>query len=30
MEKVSFEKVYGINVNEKTEQKGSLTYLSWA
>lgn len=30
MEKVSFEKVYGINVNEKTEQKGNLTYLSWA
>lgn len=30
MEKVSFERVYGINVNEKTEQKGNLTYLSWA
>lgn len=30
MEKVSFEKVYGINVNEKTERKGNLTYLSWS
>lgn len=28
-EKVSFEKVYGINVNDKTERKGQLTYLSW-
>ncbi len=29
-EKISFEKVYGINVNDKTERKGQLTYLSWA
>ena len=29
-EKVSFEKVYGINVNDKTERKGQLTYLSWS
>ena len=29
-EKVTFEKVYGINVNDKTERKGQLTYLSWA
>jgi hypothetical protein len=29
-EKVNFEKVYGINVNDKTERKGQLTYLSWA
>ena len=26
----SFEEVYAINVNEKTEKKGNLTYLSWA
>ena len=25
-----FEEVYAINVNEKTERKGNLTYLSWA
>lgn len=25
-----FEDVYAINVNDKTEKKGSLTYLSWA
>lgn len=25
-----FEKLYGINVNDKTEQKNGLTYLSWA
>ncbi len=25
-----FEEVYGINVNDKTEKKGNLTYLSWA
>lgn len=25
-----FEEVYGINVNDKTEKKGQLTYLSWA
>ena len=25
-----FEEVYAINVNEKTEKKGQLTYLSWA
>jgi hypothetical protein len=25
-----FEEVYAINVNDKTEKKGSLTYLSWA
>lgn len=24
-----FEEVYAINVNDKTEKKGSLTYLSW-
>lgn len=29
MEK-SFEEVYLINVNEKTEEKNGLTYLSWA
>lgn len=29
MEK-SFEDVYSINVNEKTEKKNGLTYLSWA
>lgn len=27
---VKFEEVYAINVNEKTEKKGNLTYLSWA
>lgn len=26
----SFEKLYGINVNDKTESKNGLTYLSWA
>ena len=26
----SFEKLYQINVNDKTEQKNGLTYLSWA
>ena len=25
-----FEELYGLNVNEKTEQKNGLTYLSWA
>ncbi len=25
-----FEEVYAINVNDKTEKKGDLTYLSWA
>lgn len=25
-----FEEIYAINVNDKTEKKGSLTYLSWA
>lgn len=25
-----FEKLYSINVNEKTEEKNGLTYLSWA
>ncbi len=25
-----FEDVYSINVNDKTEKKGTLTYLSWA
>lgn len=25
-----FEEVYAINVNEKTEKKGNLTYLSWS
>ena len=25
-----FEEVYKINVNDKTEKKGNLTYLSWA
>lgn len=28
--KTDFEKLYEINVNEKTEQKEGLTYLSWA
>lgn len=26
----TFEKLYGINVNDKTENKNGLTYLSWA
>ena len=26
----NFAEVYGINVNDKTEKKGNLTYLSWA
>lgn len=26
----SFEKLYSINVNDKTEEKNGLTYLSWA
>ena len=25
-----FEEIYSINVNDKTEKKGQLTYLSWA
>lgn len=25
-----FEEIYSINVNDKTEKKGNLTYLSWA
>lgn len=25
-----FEELYGLNVNDKTEKKGQLTYLSWA
>ena len=25
-----FEEVYAININDKTEKKGNLTYLSWA
>lgn len=29
-EQTSFEKLYAINVNEKTERKNGLTYLSWA
>lgn len=29
-EQTSFEKLYGINVNDKTEDKNGLTYLSWA
>ena len=29
-EQTSFEKLYAINVNDKTEQKNGLTYLSWA
>lgn len=28
--KTLFEKLYAIDVNEKTEKKGNLTYLSWA
>lgn len=30
MEKNYFEKLYNINVNDKTEEKNGLTYLSWA
>ena len=30
MENLKFEDVYKINVNEKTEEKNGLTYLSWA
>lgn len=30
MEQLKFEDVYKINVNERTEQKNGLTYLSWA
>ena len=30
MEKNKFEILYGINVNDKTEKKNGLTYLSWA
>lgn len=29
-EQTSFEKLYAINVNDKTENKNGLTYLSWA
>lgn len=29
-EKTLFENLYGINVNDKTETKEGLTYLSWA
>ena len=29
-EQTSFEKLYQINVNDKTEEKNGLTYLSWA
>ena len=29
-DKTSFEKLYAINVNDKTEKKNGLTYLSWA
>ena len=29
-EKTTFETLYAIDVSEKTEKKGSLTYLSWA
>jgi hypothetical protein len=29
-EKTSFEKLYELNVNDKTENKNGLTYLSWA
>ena len=29
-EKTSFEKLYSINVNDRTEEKNGLTYLSWA
>ena len=27
---MEFEQIYGINVNEKVEKKGSMNYLSWA
>ena len=30
MEKKTFETLYSINVNDKTEKKNNLTYLSWA
>lgn len=30
MEKKIFDQLYSINVNEKTEKKNNLTYLSWA
>ena len=30
MNNLTFEDVYKINVNEKTEEKNGLTYLSWA
>lgn len=30
MDKKEFESLYALNVNEKTEQKNGLTYLSWA
>lgn len=30
MENTKFETAYKLNVNEKTEKKGGLTYLSWA
>lgn len=30
MDKKEFEALYNLNVNEKTEQKNGLTYLSWA
>lgn len=30
MRKETFESLYSINVNEKTEKKDNLTYLSWA
>lgn len=30
MEKKTFEALYSINVNDKTEKKNNLTYLSWA
>ena len=30
MEKNYFQILNDINVNDKTEQKGNLTYLSWA
>lgn len=30
MRKETFESLYSINVNDKTEKKNNLTYLSWA
>ena len=30
IEQANFEKLFSINVNDKTEKKGNLTYLSWA